>query len=201
MTETDSYESESDAVVLMTLHSAKGLEFPVVFLVGMEEGIFPHSRSLWDDRQLEEERRLCYVGITRAKEEIYFTHAWRRTLWGSPQMNRISRFLQEIPNELFAKTQPASPTQKRLWEEPVPIALTGRSQATARHEEILRTVMPEEEGAIFRPGDKVLHAKFGEGLVLNVSGSGLDAQVTVHFPELGTKKLMLAWAKLEKVED
>ncbi|MCC6442466.1 MAG: DNA helicase PcrA [Armatimonadetes bacterium] len=201
MSDVDSYDTGSEAVVLMTLHSAKGLEFPVVFMVGMEEGIFPHSRSLWDDRQLEEERRLCYVGITRAREQLYLTYAWRRTLWGATQTNRISRFLQEVPNELFAKNAPKSQVQKKLWDEPAPAQSAPTRTASERHKEILRSVFPEDEqeGVVLKPGDKVRHSKFGEGLVLNATGSGSEAQVSVHFPDYGVKKLMLAWAKLEKV--
>ena len=96
----DSYDGTSDAVTLMTLHSAKGLEFPVVFIVGMEEGVFPHSRSLLDNHELEEERRLCYVGITRAKERLYLLHSRARRLWGNMQVNLRSRFIDEIPAEV-----------------------------------------------------------------------------------------------------
>src|SRR5204863_8825151 len=101
VSDLDTMDTRADAVTMMTLHSAKGLEFPVVFLVGMEETVFPHMRSMESDKELEEERRLCYVGITRAQEELYLTHAYRRTLFGSIGYNRPSRFLSEIPGHLF----------------------------------------------------------------------------------------------------
>src|SRR5205807_3566124 len=107
MSDVDTYQEGAEAVTLMTLHAAKGLEFPSVFLVGLEEGIFPHSRSLYDRQALEEERRLCYVGITRAKRELTITYASRRTLWGNVQLNQPSRFLNEIPEELFRNGPPA----------------------------------------------------------------------------------------------
>jgi DNA helicase-2/ATP-dependent DNA helicase PcrA len=204
----DSLDVNADAVTMMTLHAAKGLEFPVVFLVGMEENIFPHLRSMEKDSEMEEERRLCYVGITRAKEALYLTYAGRRTLFGSVSYNPPSRFLREIPSELFhtgkaqggrgptvssfdpdddedqAYRQGRPAPGKNLWDSG-PISPREQERAS--------------QNAKFRVGQKVRHATFGVGVVLNTTGEGDNTTVEVVFPNVGPKKLLLTLAKLEKV--
>ena len=136
MSEVDNYDQEADAVSLMTLHAAKGLEFPVVFLVGMEDGVFPSARSIWEPGQLEEERRLAYVGLTRAKEQVYLTCAYRRTLFGNTSENPISMFVKEIPDSLleFADDQPARINQVQEWDSVI-----------------------EEDMPVYQVGDRVYH--------------------------------------------
>lgn len=174
----DTYNEEGEAVTLMTLHNAKGLEFPVVFIVGVEEGIFPHFRSLGDSQNLEEERRLCYVGVTRAKERLYLSYALSRNLWGSINYHIQSRFLQEIPDELTARTGQARSGEKG-----------GSSRSPGpRH---------EESHIVFAVGDEVLHKTFGRGRVTATKGSD---QITVAFGE-GEKILHTGYAPLEKLQD
>jgi len=192
VSDLDSLDARTDAVTLMTIHSAKGLEFPVVFLAGLEEGVFPHARSMNSDRELEEERRLCYVGITRAKEELFLTHAYRRTLYGGISYNPRSRFLEDIPPELYgvpsapsAPQQPMSlkPGSGKLWVARVP---------TPRED--------EQATVSFRPGQKVRHHTFGTGVVLSAEQVNGDLQVSVAFPApVGIKKLMQSFARLQAV--
>ncbi len=199
VSDLDSVDTHSDAVTLMTLHAAKGLEFPVVFLVGLEEGVFPHIRSLNTDKELEEERRLAYVGITRAQEELYLTHAYRRTLFGSISYNPPSRFLKEIPTHLFDAPPPVrgfipddEPAARRA--EP-PRKLWVDAPPTPRQQKV------QEAGHEFRPGQKVKHETFGTGVVLSCKEADGDLQVSVAFPApVGVKKLMQSFAKLRKVE-
>ncbi|MDI6630986.1 MAG: UvrD-helicase domain-containing protein [Bacillota bacterium] len=169
-TDIDRYDPEADVVALLTLHSAKGLEFPVVFITGMEEGLFPHLRSLDDPAEMEEERRLCYVGITRAKERLFLTRCQMRHLYGGIYANPPSRFLGEMPAE--------SLTVAGGSEEAVPAA---------------------QEAAELKPGDRVLHKKWGAGTVVGVAGSGEDVQVTVAFAKAGLKTLLLEYAPLERL--
>lgn len=180
VTDLDSYAEEDDRVVLMTLHTAKGLEFPVVFLTGMEEGVFPHNRSMLDDNELEEERRLCYVGITRAEEELYLTRAWQRTLYGNTVYNPPSRFLAEIPEDLIVEGEKAAHKPR------------AKSPSTAE----LRPVAP---AGGFQLGDKVNHPKWGVGVVVKVEGQGEDQQLTVAFPDQGLKVLLAKYAPLSLV--
>jgi DNA helicase-2/ATP-dependent DNA helicase PcrA len=202
VTDVDTAEGESDdqsAVTLMTLHSAKGLEFPVVFLIGLEDGIFPHVRSLGDPDELEEERRLCYVGITRAKERLYLCHAWARTLFGSTDYYPPSRFLNEIPEELVHV----------LGEELRPRRGQGGDRSAHRTAVVESAIAAAVEaapagarGAEFlglRVGDDVAHEKFGEGVVLELFGAGDKTEALVNFPDVGEKRLLLAWAPLQKV--
>ncbi|MEX1046746.1 MAG: DNA helicase PcrA [Actinomycetota bacterium] len=172
VTEQDEYDQAASTVTLMTLHNAKGLEFPVVFIVGLEDGIFPHYRSMGDTGELEEERRLAYVGITRARERLYLCHAWSRTLFGGTNYNPPSRFLSEIPAGLL-----------RVIEE------DGKKSATS--------VAPRDPVSV-GPGDTVVHDKWGEGVVLSVSGSGTDAQARIQFEDIGEKQLILAYAPLRR---
>jgi DNA helicase II / ATP-dependent DNA helicase PcrA len=175
VSEQDEYDESASTVTLMTLHNAKGLEFDVVFIAGMEDGVFPHFRSMTDADELEEERRLAYVGITRARRRLYLTHAWSRSLFGASSYNPPSRFLNEVPSELIEEIQ------------------RGDGQA----EEVLAfgPGAPPEVGA----GDTVVHDRFGEGVVITVSGHGHDAEALVRFEEEGEKRLLLAYAPLRKV--
>jgi len=182
ISDIDSLDESGNAVTLMTLHAAKGLEFPVVYIAGMEEGLFPHRRSLDDREELAEERRLCYVGMTRAREELLFSYAHQRMLMGQITGSDVSRFISEIPDEVLADTQPkrrraAADTQWRSHFQPRRTAST----------------------ATFRPAQKVQHEQFGLGIVLNCIGSGPEEQVTVAFDKHGIKKLLVSFANLRKV--
>jgi DNA helicase II / ATP-dependent DNA helicase PcrA len=185
-----------EAVTLMTLHSAKGLEFPVVFLVGLEEGVFPHSRSLTSDKEIEEERRLCYVGMTRAMEELHLVHAHRRSVYGQPSFNRPSRFLECVPPEIVDTlgTQSFGYTPPRP-ARPVYGAATERVPTM---DEPKKLRGPEWKPP-FQVGDRVRHAKFGLGVVVSCTPLKNDTEVTVAFPGVtGVKKLVQSLAKLEK---
>ncbi|HEX6230903.1 MAG TPA: DNA helicase PcrA [Actinomycetota bacterium] len=180
VSEQDEYDEEAGSVTLMTLHNAKGLEFPVVFVIGLEDGVFPHYRSMGDQAELEEERRLMYVGVTRARERLYLTHAWSRTLFGTTSYNPPSRFLSEIPSELV----------RAIEEEE-----SGGSVSPIR-----AAVEPGRREPIrVAAGDTVRHDRWGEGVVITVSGSGSDAEATVRFEDAGEKRLLLAYAPLRKV--
>ena len=219
--DSDELPDDDSSVVLMTLHSAKGLEFPAVFLVGLEDGIFPHLRSLGEPTELEEERRLAYVGITRARERLYLTHAWSRTIYGSTQYNPPSRFLDEIPQRLVTSIDgnrrssragswsDSSGTNSSVssWgDRPERSSRISSERRQANRDRIVdqaidagqRSVaaVPNESG--LRVGDDVMHAKWGEGVVLDLQGGGDKTEVTVHFPEVGQKVLLLAWAPLKK---
>lgn len=173
ITDIDLYKGEEDVVTVMTLHSAKGLEFPVVFITGFEEGIFPHSRSLNSSEELEEERRLCYVGMTRAKERLYLTYAWRRNLNGNTLFNSVSRFLTEIPKHLKEKV------------------------GIEKGEEI-PSLDNKREKIEVAVGGKIRHADWGIGVILDKTDTESDIFVTVDFERVGLKKLSLNFAPLEK---
>ena len=184
------------AVTLMTLHTAKGLEFPLVILTGMEDGVFPHVRSLSDTTELEEERRLCYVGMTRAEQRLVLTHADRRTLWGGVAYNPPSRFLEEVPEELVVRR--GSVTAPTTTRSSTARASGGDDRRAGRRGSTGIDVVDLDEG--FRPGDTVLHPRFGRGLVVEVAPAGDDHEVSVDFEEIGMKHLMLAYAALVKVD-
>ena len=184
------------AVTLMTLHTAKGLEFPLVILTGMEDGVFPHVRSLSDTTELEEERRLCYVGMTRAEQRLVLTHADRRTLWGGVAYNPPSRFLEEVPEELVVRR--GSVTAPTTTRSSTARASGGDDRRAGRRGSAGIDVVDLDEG--FRPGDTVLHPRFGRGRVLEVAPAGDDHEVSVDFEEIGMKHLMLAYAALVKVD-
>ena len=177
ITDTDRVDGEETGVTFMTLHNAKGLEFPVVFMVGLEEGVFPHIRSLGDPDQLEEERRLCYVGITRARERLYLLHAWSRSLWGGLNYNPASRFLGEIPGELVARADKPKP---------------GKGAAAVASG-------GGEDPESFKVGQEVEHRKWGRGTILEIARSGVGGlEATIHFPQLGAeKRLDLSLAPLK----
>ncbi len=229
-------------VALMTMHSAKGLEFPVVFMVGLEEGIFPHQRSMADAQQLEEERRLCYVAMTRARHMLFLSHAARRVIYGTPQMMVKSRFLKDLPPQLvdwyLEGTRNTSPRLPGADGE-AELVVAGRridltkimsrvsqngATARARNEAAVTPEVPAAppapaptrpaggqrrttrgkapapiEGIPFRSGDKVKHAKYGSGIVVQVTGEGADVQLTVAFPQKGVKQLLAAYAHLERL--
>jgi DNA helicase II / ATP-dependent DNA helicase PcrA len=213
VSDTDELDGDSGAVVLMTLHSAKGLEFPIVFLIGCEDGVFPHIRSLTDPDELEEERRLAYVGITRARERLFVSHAWSRMLWGATQYNPPSRFLDEIPSELVSVVDPGGRTPGRAS-----LRSSYRSDGGGRREGFVATgdagrdrivdqamragQRPATTGAErlgLRIGDDVRHVKFGEGVILGIEGSGDKAEAIVRFGDFGEKRLLLSWSPLERI--
>jgi DNA helicase-2/ATP-dependent DNA helicase PcrA len=204
VSDIDSYEDGSDAVALMTLHSSKGLEFPVVFLVGLEEGVFPHSRSLGEDAELEEERRLCYVGMTRAREELHLTHSHRRTLFGQPSFNPRSRFLDDIPSGTTERLPGSASTSLPRGLRSVRLERSGKYSAVEAEFEEYEDLEEEAPKPSWRPpftvGQKVAHPKFGIGVVVACSPLKNDAEVTVAFPgATGVKKLVQSFAKLEVV--
>ncbi|OGO43609.1 MAG: AAA family ATPase [Chloroflexi bacterium RBG_16_60_22] len=183
VSDVDELEEKPDTVTLITLHQAKGLEFPVVFIVGMEDGILPHFKSIDDPEQLEEERRLCYVGITRARQRVYLVRAFRRHLMGSSAVNRPSRFLQDIPRHLVASSS--------VWE--------GEDSWSTPSSVEERKAAGGVGSAAFKPGDHVLHEQFGEGVVVSYRVVKNDAEVVVAFDGAGVKRLLLSFAKIEKV--
>jgi len=189
--DVDNYEDSEESLTLITLHQAKGLEFPVVFIVGLEEGLLPHSRSMDSEEQLEEERRLCYVGITRAQRRLYLVRAFRRGFMGNSGPTMSSRFLREIPANLVApahqtqtKPKPSTPVNRNNWSTPVNGDVT-----------------PTPVRAVPGIGDLVRHTTFGEGVVMECLAVSGDHEVTVHFKgQVGIKRLLLSFAPLEKIE-
>ena len=202
VSDVDSMDEEKDSVILMTLHSAKGLEFPVVFLVGLEEGIFPGFRSAADENELEEERRLCYVGITRAKEKLYLTHTYCRTLFGNTSYNKVSRFVGEIPRELFEGTPVKQGGYENItrWNGNAPKnpAVSVTAPVFPAAVPAARPV-PAVQGS-FRVGDRVEHKKFGKGVITAVENEGGDFKLEIVFENVGMKRLMAAFANLARPE-
>jgi len=196
------------SVSLMTLHSAKGLEFRVVFLTGMEEGIFPHSQSLSEPDELEEERRLCYVGVTRARERLYLTHTWSRLLFGSIQQSFPSRFLKEIPDELVEDVGEGvvigggrGGVAAGGWGAAAGSwgAATAGGGSGRPHPAVQAAVATSgAESLGLAPGDAVVHARFGQGVVVEVQGEGEDARATIRFSEHGEKRFLLALSPIER---
>jgi DNA helicase II / ATP-dependent DNA helicase PcrA len=250
----DSVDPNADNVILMTLHSAKGLEFPVVFLVGLEEGVFPSNRSMFDESEIEEERRLCYVGITRAREKLYITNAFSRTLFGNTTYNKASRFIKEIPSELTEdlnkrdssgmsaqkwmetklnsmngfdssgidplksfRTSPVIPSNRPApitpGSRPAPVIPDKRPiqpAVSSRPSPIGRSVTLTGNGVSIAPkaastvagfsaGDRVEHKKFGPGIITSVEKEGDDFKLEIQFDKAGMKRLMAAFANLNKV--
>jgi DNA helicase-2/ATP-dependent DNA helicase PcrA len=200
--DTDQIDSENH-VTLMTLHSAKGLEFPVVFIVGVEEGIFPHNRALTDPVELEEERRLAYVGITRAKERLVLSHAWSRSLFGNTNYNPPSRFLAEIPEELIERegnTDSGADSQRYSYRSQADrgYAPTTRLSRTGPSVAPVSSAHMQTENHGLRIGDEIVHPTFGEGIIINIRGQGEKAEAAIRFRLVGEKHLSLAWAPLKK---
>ena len=193
--DVDEVDGDPSRVTLMTLHTAKGLEYPVVFIIGMEEGVFPHLRSLGEPDEMEEERRLAYVGITRARERLYLSNAWCRSLWGQTQYNPPSRFLSEIPETLVRTVEGG----RR--------AAAGRLDVRGRDRIVEAAMRRAKTGPVhgtgaellgLRVGESVVHAKWGEGVVIDVSGEGDRAEARVRFPSVGEKHLALSLAPLKR---
>ena len=225
--DTDDLDVDESEVTLMTLHSAKGLEYPIVFLIGLEDGIFPHLRTLTEPAQLEEERRLAYVGITRAMDRLHLTHAWSRTLFGGTQYNPPSRFLDEIPPELVeeiggrqrasrgGRTYSGGGTERAGrraggWSEPEGRTF-GRGDRQERMEagrdRIVENALAARDAPAptsgaealgLKVGDDVHHATFGDGVILDIEGAGDKAEATIRFVDVGEKRLLLSWSPLEK---
>jgi len=212
-----------DQIVLMTLHSAKGLEFPVVFLIGAEEGVFPHSRALTEPIEMEEERRLAYVGITRARTRLFITHAWSRSLFGNTQYNPPSRFLEEIPAELIdskgnvtgrssygrQSLRPRDRGRPPDYRRDRRDDWRGTDQSDAHRDRVVEAAIsagrsvsaPTPSDAVsldLRIGDDVEHPAFGEGVILELRGTGDSTEATINFRGVGMKHLALAWAPLRK---
>ncbi len=192
VSDVDGLKESADAVTLITLHQAKGLEFPVVFIVGMEDGILPHVRSFDDPSQMEEERRLCYVGITRAKKKLYLVRAFRRSFMGSSGVNEPSRFLGDIPDYLIAGGSGWREEKKQMaetqyvWNRP---PMPGSTPEQSPKTDLIK----------LKPGDRVRHTAFGEGLVLSYQETKDDAEAVITFKSAGTKKLLMSFARLEKI--
>lgn len=185
-------DSDGGVVTLMTLHTAKGLEFPVVFLTGMEDGVFPHVRSLGDPQELAEERRLAYVGITRARERLYVTRSMMRSAWGAPSFNPASRFLDEIPSDVLTwerdEPQSSTPSLGGWGASPASSATAVRLGERVVHDIVS-----------LAPGDRVTHTKFGLGTVVSASGQGEKSDATIDFGTAGVKRLLLRYAPVEKL--
>jgi DNA helicase-2/ATP-dependent DNA helicase PcrA len=219
ISDADEVEAAAQGVTLMTLHTAKGLEYPVVFIAGLEENVFPHVRSVTEPRELEEERRLAYVGITRARERLYLTNAWSRTLFGATNYNQPSRFLKEVPEELVTVVSPES-TAGRFrraatdWSDASPAFGAGRGSLGPRTAANRRApggfdrsstpaarLADQQRGALdldLAPGEVVVHRQWGHGVVRALSGQGDRAMAEVEFPGLGRKRLLLRYAPLTK---
>jgi DNA helicase-2/ATP-dependent DNA helicase PcrA len=205
VSDVDNLDDRVDAPTLLTLHAAKGLEFPVVFVVGMEEGLFPHSRSMDDPEQMEEERRLCYVGVTRAKERLYFLHTFRRTLYGESSVREPSRFLRDIPTHLVKGREKKREARQEslglgagrfMGRKRTGFTSFSPDQGTRR----APAEPPQPSVPHFETGDEVLHEVFGQGMVIESKPAGGDEQVTVAFAGVGLKRLMAGLAPMEKIE-
>jgi len=191
----DNYDTEADSVVLMTLHSAKGLEFPAVFMCGLEEGLFPSQRSMYSEEEIEEERRLCYVGITRAKKKLHISYAARRSMYGGSVYSRPSRFLDEIPPQFVETVETERGTKGSVG---VKMAKSQNDLFREIFERKSVDVRPEPISCDFTAGDMVLHKKFGKGMILSVTPAGNDVKLEIVFDEVGTKSLMGSFARLKK---
>jgi DNA helicase-2/ATP-dependent DNA helicase PcrA len=193
--DTDEVDQDDSSVTLMTLHTAKGLEYPVVFITGMEEGVFPHLRSLGEPEELEEERRLCYVGVTRARERLYLSYAWCRSLWGETLYNPPSRFVSEIPDDLVRTSGAQFRADRRSREE----TRQELVEAALRRGKAGMPVHGTGAEALgLRAGDAVVHARYGEGVVIEAGGEGADAEATIRFPGAGEKRFSLHLTPLKR---
>ena len=222
--DTDDIDGDESRVMLMTLHAAKGLEFPIVFLVGVEEGVFPHIRALTEPAELEEERRLAYVGITRAREKLFISHAWSRSLFGTTSYNPPSRFVEEIPEDLIESTgSPRTSGRSSYRAERDDWGARARQGSRWKNEDEDRAAVEAHRERVvdaaiaagrrsptapsatnsfqqgFKLGDDVVHNTFGEGVIIDLRGDGDKAEATIRFRDVGTKILSLAWSPLTKV--
>ena len=189
--DVDSFEQEESKVTLMTLHAAKGLEFPIVFLGGLEEGLFPHSRTLMNPEEIEEERRLAYVGITRAEKELYISNATTRTVFGRTSSYLPSRFIDEIPEELVDGLR-----AKRKVPDDIKRHVPQHMSVTSRP--VTRPIVRNEVIADWKVGDTAIHSKWGNGKVINVAGEGAGMKLTIEFPTQGVRVVMAKFAPVKK---
>jgi DNA helicase-2/ATP-dependent DNA helicase PcrA len=198
VSDSDEIEGDGTRVSLMTLHTAKGLEFPAVFVVGLEDGIFPHSRSLGEPDELEEERRLFYVGITRARRHLAVSHAWVRTIWGRTQHNIPSRFLTEIPSDLVTDVGLVTTREERNLsnDERRGQSYLATAPLSPRPSGPRASSGAEELGLV--AGDPVVHDHWGNGVVIDTRGEGSRAQATVDFTSVGKKSLLLSATPLRR---
>ena len=189
--DVDSFEQEESKVTLMTLHAAKGLEFPIVFLCGLEEGLFPHSRTLMNPEEIEEERRLAYVGITRAEKELYISNATTRTVFGRTSSYLPSRFIDEIPEELVDGLR-----AKRKVSDDIKRHVPQHMSVTSRP--VTKPIVRNEVIADWKVGDTAIHSKWGNGKVINVTGEGAGMKLTIEFPTQGVRVVMAKFAPVKK---
>ena len=189
--DVDSFEQEESKVTLMTLHAAKGLEFPIVFLCGLEEGLFPHSRTLMNPEEIEEERRLAYVGITRAEKELYISNATTRTVFGRTSSYLPSRFIDEIPEELVDGLR-----AKRKVPDDIKRHVPQHMSVTSRP--VTKPIVRNEVIADWKVGDTAIHSKWGNGKVINVTGEGAGMKLTIEFPTQGVRVVMAKFAPVKK---
>ncbi|MBS6747332.1 MAG: DNA helicase PcrA [Veillonella parvula] len=189
--DVDSFEQEESKVTLMTLHAAKGLEFPIVFLCGLEEGLFPHSRTLMNPEEIEEERRLAYVGITRAEKELYISNATTRTVFGRTSSYLPSRFIDEIPEELVDGLR-----AKRKVPDDIKRHVLQHMSVTSRP--VTKSIVRNEVIADWKVGDTAIHSKWGNGKVINVTGEGAGMKLTIEFPTQGVRVVMAKFAPVKK---
>ena len=206
----DNLEDEEESITLMTLHSAKGLEFPAVFLVGLEEGIFPGYKSISEPKEMEEERRLCYVGITRAKENLFLSFAKQRTIFGSTSYNLVSRFVKEIPKELLDGYEQALEDGGNIKDNIDDRDIRTKTRMTASKfqfrtpDSFLNSLKQKQTANVdlsqYRAGLTVYHKKFGEGVINKVEPEGTDLKVDINFEKFGHKRLMAKYANLEIIE-
>ena len=220
VSDVDSDDGDGRMVTLMTLHAAKGLEFPVVFIIGLEEGIFPSLRSMMEHDDVEEERRLAYVGITRAEQKLFLTNAYSRLLYGRTQTNRPSRFVLEIGEELFDSKQQQSygSTSRQTASFGSKTSSSGslfdkyreKSQATAYQPKVVqpssiqpvrKQIVAANDGAVWKVGDKVMHKKWNVGTVVKVTGEGTNQEIDVAFAGMGIKRLLASFAPIERIEE
>ena len=199
-TDLDDLNEQEDSVLMMTMHSSKGLEFPVVFLPGMEDGVFPSVRSIYDPVELEEERRLCYVAITRAKKKLYISHAYERMVFGTTNRNRVSRFVNEIPPEKMELVDTTA-ARREAYQARLQAKREGGLTTPVPKATTLVGTAPKAEQAVinYGVGSRVRHKTFGEGMVVSIRPMGKDSLVEVAFDKVGTKKIMANFAKLEKI--
>ena len=204
-TDIDNYDSDADTCVMMTLHSAKGLEFPVVFIAGMEDGLFPSIASMMNPDELNEERRLAYVGITRAKEKLYLTKTNSRMLFGSTSYNKASRFLSEIPDDLIeysgGKKMFATASSANYNSDYAGKVMVGnpKDSSVSLKKTFGYIKPPVKNKTVFNVGDCVLHKVFGKGMIMRAEKMGNDTMLEIAFDKAGTKTLMANFCKMEKI--